>query len=295
MSNPTKNGVSIPLLHDTQTMTRLREFDFGKEDFEALRKLVKQITGINLSDQKRELVYGRLARRLRALELTSFAEYRDVLDTDGGQEIVQFCNAITTNLTAFFREPHHFDYLRDHVLTPMIAGTQRRLRIWSAGCSTGEEPYSLAMTILETLPDLKRWDVRILATDLDSDVLERGRRGVYAEDRLKNMTLQRRTRFFRERREREGLCYEVAPELKSLITFKQLNLMHALPMRGPLDAIFCRNVVIYFDKDTQRDLFSRVAQLQSSGNLLFLGHSESLFKVSEQYALIGKTVYRRAG
>jgi len=151
------------------------------------------------------------------------------------------------------------------------------------------------MTILEVLPDVRRWDVRILATDLDSDVLERGRRGVYAEERLKNLTLQRRTRFFRERREREGLCYEVAPELKSLITFKQLNLMHALPMRGPLDAIFCRNVVIYFDKDTQRDLFSRVAQLQSSGNLLFLGHSESLFKVSEQYALIGKTVYRRAG
>jgi chemotaxis protein methyltransferase CheR len=290
------NGISIPLLHDTQTMMRLREFDFGNEDFEALRRLVKQITGINLSDQKRELVYGRLARRLRALQLQSFAQYRDLLAQDGGKEIAQFCNAITTNLTAFFREPHHFDYLRDQVLAQMASsGTARRLRIWSAGCSTGEEPYSLAMTILEALPDVRRWDVRILATDLDSDVLERGRRGIYTEDRLKNLTLQRRTRFFRERREREGLCYEVTPELKSLITFKQLNLMHPLPMRGPLDAIFCRNVVIYFDKDTQRDLFSRVAQLQQPGNLLFLGHSESLFKVSEQYALIGKTVYRRAG
>ncbi|MEA3178248.1 MAG: chemotaxis protein methyltransferase CheR [Gammaproteobacteria bacterium] len=290
------NGINTPLLHDTQTMMRLREFDFGNDDFEALRKLVKQLTGINLSDQKRELVYGRLARRLRALQLQSFAQYRDLLAQDGGREIAQFCNAITTNLTSFFREPHHFDYLRDQVLAPMAnSGAARRLRIWSAGCSSGEEPYSLAMTILEVLPDVHRWDVRILATDLDSDVLERGRRGVYTEDRLKNLTLQRRTRFFRERREREGLCYEVAPELKSLITFKQLNLMHALPMRGPLDAIFCRNVVIYFDKDTQRDLFSRVAQLQSSGNLLFLGHSESLFKVSEQYALIGKTVYRRAG
>jgi chemotaxis protein methyltransferase CheR len=290
------NGINTPLLHDTQTMMRLREFDFGNDDFEALRRLVKQLTGINLSDQKRELVYGRLARRLRALQLQSFAQYRDLLAQDGGREIAQFCNAITTNLTSFFREPHHFDYLRDQVLAPMAnSGAARRLRIWSAGCSTGEEPYSLAMTILEVLPDVHRWDVRILATDLDSDVLERGRRGVYTEDRLKNLTLQRRTRFFRERREREGLCYEVAPELKSLITFKQLNLMHALPMRGPLDAIFCRNVVIYFDKDTQRDLFSRVAQLQSSGNLLFLGHSESLFKVSEQYALIGKTVYRRAG
>jgi chemotaxis protein methyltransferase CheR len=214
---------------------------------------------------------------------------------DGGQEIAQFCNAITTNLTAFFREPHHFDYLRDQVLAPMANGAAtRRLRIWSAGCSSGEEPYSLAMTILEALPDVRRWDVRILATDLDSDVLERGRRGVYTEERLKNLTAQRRSRFFLERRARDGVYFEAAPELKSLITFKQLNLMQPLPMRGPLDAIFCRNVVIYFDKDTQRDLFARVAQLQQPGNLLFLGHSESFFKVSEQYALIGKTVYRRA-
>src|ERR1700730_13966445 len=126
-----KNSMNIPLLHDTQTMSRLREFEFGNEDFEALRKLVKQITGINLSDQKRELVYGRLARRLRALQLRSFAEYRDVLAQDGGREIAQFFNASTPTLTAFFREPHHFDYLRDHVLAPMVAsGTARRLRIW---------------------------------------------------------------------------------------------------------------------------------------------------------------------
>jgi len=137
--------------------------------------------------------------------------------------------------------------------------------------------------------------IRILATDVDSDVLERGRRGVYAEDRLKNMTQQRRSRFFTERPERDGVSYEANAELKSLITFKQLNLMHPLPMRGPLDVIFCRNVVIYFDKDTQRELFGRVSQLQRPGDLLFLGHSESLFKVTEDYTLIGKTVYRRGG
>jgi len=291
------SGINTPLLYDTQTMMRLREFDFSNEDFEALRRLVKQITGINLSDQKRELVYGRLARRLRVLQLQTFAQYRELLAEDGGREIVQFCNAITTNLTSFFREPHHFDYLREQVLVPLSnnSAATRRLRIWSAGCSTGEEAYSIAMTILEALPDLHRWDVRILATDLDSDVLERGRRGVYTQDRLKNLSVQRRTRFFREQSSRDGPCYVVTPELKSLITFKQLNLMHPLPMRGPLDAIFCRNVVIYFDKDTQRELFARVAQLQQPGNLLFLGHSESLFKVSEEYSLIGKTVYRRAG
>jgi chemotaxis protein methyltransferase CheR len=287
-----------PLVHDTQTMSRLREFAFGQEDFEALRRLVKQTTGINLSDQKRELVYGRLARRLRALKLKSFAEYREYLAADGGGEMVEFCNAITTNLTAFFREPHHFDYLREQVLLPLLSSSStaaRRLRIWSCASSTGEEPYSIAMTVLESLPDPRRWDVRILATDLDSEVLERGRRGLYAADRLKNLSPQRRGRFFTERHEREGVMFEANQELKALITFKQLNLMHPFPIRGPLDVIFCRNVVIYFDKDTQRDLFGRISHLQRPGNLLFLGHSESLFKVSEDYALIGKTIYRRAG
>jgi chemotaxis protein methyltransferase CheR len=283
------------LLRDTLASPRAREFAFGNEDFEALRRLVKELTGINLSEQKRELVYGRLTRRLRALQLRTFAEYREVLSGDGGREIAELCNAITTNLTAFFRESHHFEYLREQVLMPRAAdpaGT-RRLRIWSAGCSTGEEAYSLAMTLIEALPDLRHWDVKILATDLDSDVLERARRGAYAADRVRALGSQRLSRFFSERRVREGLCYEVSPELTALITFKQLNLMHQLPMKGPLDAIFCRNVVIYFDKDTQRELFVRVAQLQRPGDLLFLGHSESLFKVSESYAPIGKTVYRR--
>jgi chemotaxis protein methyltransferase CheR len=283
------------LLRDTVTVTRLREFAFGNEDFEALRTLVKQLTGINLSEQKRELVYGRLARRLRALQLKSFAEYRELLASDGGREIAELCNAITTNLTAFFREPHHFDYLREHVLLPLAADPRatRRLRIWSAGCSSGEEPYSLAITILEALPDLRQWDIRILATDLDSDVLERGRRGLYAADRVRGLSPERIARFFTQREDRKERCYQVIPALSALITFKQLNLMHPLPMKGPLHAIFCRNVVIYFDKDTQRHLFARVAPLQRPGDLLFLGHSESLFKVSEDYSLIGRTVHRR--
>jgi chemotaxis protein methyltransferase CheR len=283
------------LLRDAAATNRLREFAFGNEDFEALRQLVKQLTGINLTEQKRELVYGRLARRLRTLQLKSFGEYRELLARDGGREISELCNAITTNLTSFFREPHHFEYLREQVLLPRAAdpnGT-RRLRIWSAGCSTGEEAYSLAMTVVEALPELRRWDVRILATDLDSDVLQSAQRGVYPAERMRNLSPQRLSRFFLERPERAGPCYEVTPQIAGLITFKQLNLMHPLPMRGPLDAIFCRNVVIYFDKDTQRDLFARIRQLQRPGDLLFLGHSENLFKVSESYSLIGKTVYRR--
>ena len=285
-------------LREALAAPRVREFAFGNEDFEALRKLVKEITGINLSDQKRELVYGRLARRLRVLHLRTFAEYRDLLASDGGREIGEFCNAITTNLTSFFRESHHFEYLRDQVLQPMVANrtASRRVRIWSAGCSTGEEAYSLAMTVIEAIPDLRTWDVKILATDLDSDVLAARRRGIYAADRVRSIGPQRLSHVFRgtTRGARGPASYEVSAELTALITFKQLNLMHPLPMKGPLDAIFCRNVVIYFDKDTQRELFSRVAQLQRPGNLLFLGHSESLFKVSESYTPIGKTVYRRS-
>lgn len=279
---------------DTGTTLRLREFAFGEEDFQALRVLVKSLTGIHLSEQKRELVYGRLTRRLRALQLRTFAEYRERLQGDG-QEMAELCNAITTNLTSFFREPHHFHYLREHVLAPLAADRrgEGRLRIWSAGCSTGEEPYSIAMTVLETLPDPGRWDVRILATDLDSEVLQRARRGIYPVERTANLSPERLQRFFSERQEAGGLTRQIKPEVAALVTFKQLNLIHALPMRGPLDAIFCRNVVIYFDKDTQRELFARIARLQRPGDLLFLGHSESLFKVCDNYGLIGKTIHRR--
>jgi chemotaxis protein methyltransferase CheR len=239
-------------------------------------------------------VYGRLSRRLRALGLETFRDYRELLSDPDGQEIVDFCNAITTNLTSFFRESHHFDYLRTHILEPLAAKPPgKRLRIWSAGCSSGEEPYSTAMTIQESVPDWQRRDLRILATDLDSEVLARGRRGVYAEDRVKGLPQKRLTTFFRQQVEDGARRYGVIPELAQLITFKQLNLMNELPMRGPLDVIFCRNVVIYFDKDTQRELFRRFALLQRPGDILFLGHSESMFKVSDAYTLVGKTIYRR--
>ena len=284
----------LPSTRHLALAQRLREFSFNSEDFQALRALVKSLTGINLSDQKRELVYGRLSRRLRALKLSSFHEYRKLL-AGNPQELAQFTNALTTNLTAFFRERHHFEYVRDEVLRPMAADpcATRRVRIWSAGCSSGEEPYSIAMTVLEAIEDLPRWDIRILATDLDSDVLARARSGVYSADRVQALDPAQLERFFTEQRDGAAPTYQVKPELAALITFKQLNLMHPLPMKGPLDAIFLRNTVIYFDRDTQRDLFCRVARLQRSGATLFLGHSESLFQVSSEYTLIGKTVYRR--
>src|ERR1700722_18072830 len=205
---------------------RVREFVFSDADFNALRALVRKHTGISLSDAKRELVYGRLSRRLRALGLRSFSDYRELLTSDEqGQELVEFCNAITTNLTSFFRESHHFDYLRDQVLKPLAArGAHQRLRIWSAGCSTGEEPYSIAITVRESLPEAARHDIRILATDLDSDVLSRARSGIYAHDRIQGMSAQRVSTFFQERREGSVVRYGVNPELRGLITFNQLNL-----------------------------------------------------------------------
>jgi chemotaxis protein methyltransferase CheR len=284
--------MSNPALLVDEVAERTREFEFRDEDFNALRALVREQTGISLSEAKRELVYGRLTRRLRALRLPSFSAYRDLLARNpDGPEMVEFTNAITTNLTSFFRESHHFDYLREQVLLPMLkrGGTQR-LRIWSAGCSTGEEPYSIAMTVREAVPENARHDIKILATDLDSDVLSRARNGLYGQDRVKGLSAERINRFFSEG---ESGKYRVVPALSELITFNQLNLMNALPMKGPLDIIFCRNVVIYFDKDTQRALFKRYAQLQRPGDILFLGHSESMFKVSDDYTLVGRTVYRR--
>lgn len=272
-----------------------REFEFTTQDFNTLRQLVKEQTGIHLSDQKRELVYGRLSRRLRALGIETFRDYIGRLSAGDSEELVEFCNAITTNLTSFFRESHHFDYIRDSFLAPRLADPRasRKLRIWHAGCSTGEEPYSLAITLNECLKDMGRWDVRQLATDIDSDVLARASKGQYGADRMRGISLERRGKFFQHLNGDGQEQWQVGRQLRDLIVFKQLNLMHAFPMKGPLDVIFCRNVVIYFEKDTQRDLFARMAQLQRPGDLLFLGHSESLFKVSDAYTLIGKTIYRR--
>jgi chemotaxis protein methyltransferase CheR len=272
---------------------RLREFAFDDRDFEAICALVKSLTGINLTPQKRELVYGRLAVRLRALGVRTFREYRQLVAEEPDEQI-RMCNAITTNLTAFFREPHHFEHLRDQVLPAhREQAGQRRLRIWSAGCSTGQEPYSIAMTLLEALPEVQSWNVRILATDLDSDVLNTAALGKYPADRVKGLSDGRLRRFFNEHKEHGTSVFVVRPELRRLVTFKQLNLMQPLPMPGPLDVVFCRNTVIYFDKNTQRELFARIAPLQRAGDLLYLGHSESLLSVSTDYESIGRTTYLR--
>jgi chemotaxis protein methyltransferase CheR len=270
-----------------------REFEFSGEDFERVRRLVYAQMGIALGDSKRELVYARLSRRIRALELGSFRQYLQLIEGGNAAELENFCNAITTNLTSFFRENHHFTYIAERLL-PALAGGRaraRRVRIWSAGCSTGEEPYSIAMVILESLGQLRGWDIRILATDIDSSVLSHARRGVYAGERLQKMAGERVQRWFE--RSAQGNQYQVREQLKRLVTFNCLNLIGDWPMHGPFELIMCRNVVIYFDRDIQRRLISRMAALQRPGDHLILGHSESLLNVSSQYRAAGHSIYRR--
>jgi chemotaxis protein methyltransferase CheR len=263
--------------------------------FHRIRQLVREHTGIALSEAKRQLVYGRLARRLRALKLETFGEYIELLERGVAVELEEFTNAITTNLTSFFRESHHFDYLASDVLPKIVArdGGTRRARIWCCAASTGEEPYSIAMVLREAGDILNGFDVKLLATDLDSAVLATGAAGVYNAERLKSVSNARVSRFFRKGSGEHTGKFRAEDELRNLITFKQLNLMHEWPVRGPFDVIFCRNVIIYFDKETQRALFERMAALQRPGDMLFLGHSESLYRVSDKYELVGRTIYRR--
>lgn len=271
------------------------DYELTDSQFNRIRELVREHTGIALSDAKRQLVYGRLSRRLRALKLATFGEYIEMLERGIATELEEFINAITTNLTSFFREPHHFEYLASDVLPQLVARDSgaRRARIWCCAASSGEEPYSIAMVLREAAQVLNGFDIKLLATDLDSAVLATAEAGVYNAERLKSVSSARTSRFFQKGSGAQAGKFRVQDELRNLITFKQLNLMHEWPLRGPFDAIFCRNVIIYFDKDTQRALFERMAALQRPGDILFLGHSESLYRVSDKYDLVGRTVYRR--
>ncbi|WP_018953820.1 CheR family methyltransferase [Thioalkalivibrio sulfidiphilus] len=273
---------------------RTGDFEFTDRDFRFIARFIGEHAGIVLSDAKRDLVYGRLQRRLRALGLRRFSDYCELLEQGDGEELEHFVNALTTNLTSFFREPHHFEYLQKDLLPRLLRErSERRLRIWSAGCSTGEEPYSIAMVVAETVPE--DWDVRILATDLDTNVVATAAAGRYGADRVEGISEARRRRWFlRGKGANQGMV-RVRPELQELIRFRPLNLLDPWPMRGAFDIIFCRNVVIYFDKSTQRVLFDRFAgQMRPDGHL-FIGHSETLHKVSERFQLLGNTIYRRVG
>ncbi|MFK8026623.1 MAG: protein-glutamate O-methyltransferase CheR [Gammaproteobacteria bacterium] len=262
-------------------------------EYKDICALVYDNTGIILNEEKRKLAYSRFSRRLKDLKLTTFREYCDIVRSGDKREMTHFANAITTNLTSFFREAHHFDRLVDEVMPGLLKKTSRKIRIWSAGCSTGEEPYSLGIAILKKYPDIKNWDIKILATDLDSKVLETASRGIYKSQGLNTLDDPTIAKECFKRGLIDGVeSVQVSSEVRELIQFKKLNLMDKTwPMKGSFDVIFCRNVVIYFDQITQQKLFSSFSKLQNKGDYLFIGHSETLKGFDTPYKNIGRTVY----
>jgi chemotaxis protein methyltransferase CheR len=265
-----------------------REFAFSEQDFERVRQLIYKEAGISLNPTKKDMVYGRLVRRIRELKLDGFAAYVDFLQSAGGKrEFELFVNALTTNLTFFFREEHHFHMLADYLKT-LPAGQE--ISIWCAASSTGEEPYSIAMTALEALGG--RGNISILATDLDTSVLEVGRKGIYSADKITKLPAGYAARYFDKLPDGN---YQAKAQLRNMITFSQLNLVHNnWPMRKQFDALFCRNVMIYFDRDTQFAVLKKFHPLIKPHGLLFVGHSENFYFASEYFALRGKTVYELA-
>lgn len=278
-------------MNNPATLQEEREFAFSDKEFHFLRDLVNRQTGIKLADHKRDMVYSRLVRRLRALKLPSFAAYCTLLQSaEGEAELGNFVNALTTNLTSFFREAHHFEHLSQQVLRPLQhqAEQHKKFRIWSAACSAGMEPYSIAMTVQRSLPNLAGWDVKILATDIDTNMLQKAAQGVYSQDDwLKVPAAYQDMAIHHEHQ------VHMPDSLKSMIHFKHLNLLEPWPMRGLFDVVFCRNVVIYFDKPTQKELFDRMADRMKPGGWLYIGHSENLMHVSKRFELCGRTIYRR--
>lgn len=269
------------------------DFPFTPADFQAIASLVYERSGIVLATHKSDMVYSRLTKRLRALGLTSFRDYKALLAGPAGEQETGFLiNAITTNLTKFFREEHHFEHLEQHVLPESwtsTRGEKPRVRIWSAACSSGEEPYSIAMTALTAQEKAGReWDFRILATDLDTATLQKAKTGLYPAVSLKDVP-QRYQRFL----ERTSDGIRAVKALQALITFKPLNLLGNWPMSGSFDAIFCRNVMIYFDAKTKAMLIERMHAILKDGGWLYVGHSESLLDHQSRFKLKGRTIYQK--
>jgi len=273
-----------------RTIEKGREFAFTSADFERVRKLIYGRAGISLSPSKHEMVYSRLGRRLRALGLSHFSDYLSLLESGDAVEWEAFTNSLTTNLTAFFREEHHFPVLAELLQRQKGNGP---ISLWCSAASTGEEPYSMAMTAVETFGTLKP-PVKILATDIDTNVLMKARQGVYSIERLEKMSQERVRRFFLRGKGANSGQVRVRDELRALIDYRPLNLLDASwSIRGPFQAIFCRNVMIYFDKPTQYGILQKFVPLLHSNGLLFAGHSESFHHAADLFRPRGKTVYER--
>lgn len=275
------------------------QWELTQNQFQRICQLVYEHCGINLHEGKRELVRSRLVKMLRKYRMNSFDQYIDFVLSDSTESAFsEMIDQISTNLTSFFREPKHFEYLLQTFLPDLFKRKQQngrcRIRAWSAGCSSGEEPYSMAITLLEAARDRGSCDIRILATDISTRILQRAQNGSYEPDRVAEMPSALKSRYLKFSKNKDGQAlYEVGPALRSIITFKYLNLMEPWPFRGPFDFIFCRNVMIYFDKPTQQQLVSRFWDLLDQGGIFFTGHSESLTGIRHSFSYVQPTIYRK--
>ncbi len=269
-----------------------REFLFTEQDFERVRVLLYDKAGISLSDIKHDMVYNRLVKRLRVYQLRRIKDYLDLLEDTAfrKEELTHFINALTTNLTAFFREPHHFDFLSK--LVPTLLAKQPRVRIWSSACSVGEEPYSIAMCLYPLLSAPSQ--LEIIATDIDTNVLATARSGVYELDRVSKLPNAVLKEHFLKGTGPNAGTVKVKQHLRDLIEFKPFNLINHWPQQQPFDIIFCRNVMIYFEKKTQQKLILKMAENMTNNGHLFIGHSETLNQIDSQLELVGQTIYRKA-
>lgn len=271
------------------------EYPLSSSDFLSLATRLKRETGIVLTDSKKPMVISRLSKRLRELGLSGFAEYRRLIETPGNGELDHMISALTTNITRFYREHLHYEDIEKNVLPRLIANLQRggRVRLWSAGCSTGEEPYCLAFLVLSQLPDAARFDIKILATDLDPNVIAKATQGIYPASSTAALPSHLRDGNFIPLPGGDAMV-RVDDRARNLISFKILNLLHDWPFAGPFDIVMCRNVVIYFDVETQRNLWPRFAQKMAEDGRLYIGHSERLTGTATRFfEMSGKTQFRR--
>jgi chemotaxis protein methyltransferase CheR len=274
---------------------RSHQLTLTDEEFHFICNFVYQQSGIVIAEHKREMVYRRLMRIIRERKLNSFSDYCQLLKTQPAKETTYFINAITTNLTSFFREKHHFEFLKTIEIPRLIEQNHvaKRVRIWSSACSTGEEAYSIAIMLAEhLLPKVSHWDVKLLATDIDSHVLARAKEGIYPHQKMAESIEKHYQKYFQKSVAHPDKV-KISAIIRRLITFKQLNLLHQWPMKGPFDVIFCRNVLIYFDKKTQADIIERFYHLLKPSGVLILGHSENLGHLSSKFSSEGRTIFRK--
>lgn len=271
------------------------DFEISTEEFQRFRTLIYDESGITLNDQKQGLVASRLSKRLRDLKLSTFSDYYEQVTRDSSrEEFTRMLDLISTNKTDFFREPKHFDFLREEIL-PQV-GDEKRIRIWSSACSTGEEPYTIAMTLYEGVSDPAQWDFKILASDLSTRVLAKAAAGVYDAERVGDVPRELVKRHFLRGHGNSESLLKVKPHLSAMVQFRRLNLMdEQFPIKSPLDLIFCRNVMIYFDRPTQERLVNKFYRYLKPGGHLFIGHSESLQWVTHPFTVVAPTIYRKDG